>query len=139
MLVSFVSSTLLNWWIPNPRFLSRVFFRLNDAWTRRRLLGEAEKAVRRIGSARSSWAQALQQSLLAGIRLEQGDRESARQHLEAAEPAFAASEMVVHAAIVRLRLAKLLGRGYDLADAELRDLGLVRPEGMAAILLPGSW
>lgn len=110
-----------------------------DRRTRRRLLAEAEKAVRRIGAARSSWAQALQQSILAGIRLESGDREAARRHLEAAEPAFAASEMIVHAGIVRLRLAKLTGRGYDLADAELRDLGLVRPEGMAAILLPGSW
>lgn len=106
---------------------------------KKRLLREAEKATRRLGVARSSWARALQDALWASIRLEQGDREQARFHLEAAEPAFAASEMIVHVGVVRLRLAQLLGRGYDLADAELRDLGLVRPEGMAAILLPGSW
>ena len=106
---------------------------------KKRLLREAEKAARRIGAARSSWAQALQDVLLAGIRLEEGDRAAARRHLEAAEPAFAASEMSLHVGIVRLRLAQLIGQGYELADAELRDLGLVRPEGMAAILLPGSW
>ncbi len=106
---------------------------------RRRLLGHAEKAARRIGAARSSWAQALEDTLRAGIRLEQGDREGARRHLEAAEPAFAACEMSLHLGVVRLRLGQLTGRGYDLADAELRDLGVVRPEGMAAILVPGSW
>jgi hypothetical protein len=47
--------------------------------------------------------------------------------------------MAVHLAIVRLRRAKLAGEGYAAADAELRDLGVVRPEGMAAILMPGSW
>jgi serine/threonine protein kinase/tetratricopeptide (TPR) repeat protein len=106
---------------------------------RKRLLAEAEKAVRRIGAARSSWAQALQEALSAGISLERGNREGARRHLEASEPAFAASEMSLHLGVVRLRLAKLTGQGYELADAELRDLGLVRPEGMAAILVPGSW
>lgn len=106
---------------------------------RRRLLGQAEQAARRIGQARSSWARALQDALLAGIRLERGDKAGARRHLEAAEPAFAASEMSVHLGVVRLRLAKLAGVGYEAADAELRDLGVVRPEGMAAILMPGSW
>jgi hypothetical protein len=47
--------------------------------------------------------------------------------------------MSLHLGVVRLRLAKLTSQGYELADAELRDLGLVRPEGMAAILVPGSW
>jgi len=107
--------------------------------SRKRLLRQAEQAARRIGDARSSWARALQDALTAGIRLERGDREGARRHLAAAEPAFAASEMAVHLAILRLRQAKLSGEGYAAADAELRDLGVARPEGMAAILMPGSW
>jgi serine/threonine protein kinase len=106
---------------------------------RLRLLKVAAEAADKLAGIRSSWAQALRFSVSAGIALLQGHPAAARQALLDAEPNYAASEMTIHAATVRYRLGCLVGRGQDMAAAELVDLGIAKPSSMANILLPGPW
>jgi serine/threonine protein kinase len=106
------------------------------------LLRVAEQAARRLERERVAWAEAMSVAVRAGIAHCRGDRDATAVLLARAIEKFDRADMGFFAAAARLRLARIDdgARGQArLAEAEavLRAEGLVNPDGLADMLVPG--
>jgi hypothetical protein len=105
---------------------------------RHAMLRFVRRTARRMARSRVDWIQPSMLALRAGAAWQEGDRTSAIAGLGASAAAFDRFEMRMHAAAVRLQLARL-GVGEPparCADA-MRRLGALHPERLAAALVPG--
>jgi hypothetical protein len=110
---------------------------------RRRLIADAERAVRRIAARPVAWGRALARLDTAAIRDLAADRAGALAGLAAAIAALDGAGMALYAAVARHRRGQLAGdhagrAAADAAAAWMREQGIVRPERVAAMLLPGA-
>jgi tRNA A-37 threonylcarbamoyl transferase component Bud32 len=109
---------------------------------RRTLLREATRDARAIEREGAGWMRPFARVLRAGIALHDGAREIAARALDAAALDFDACDMTAYAAAARGRLARLRAdRSTDSEIARASDLlraeGVVAPERMIAMLVPG--
>ena len=102
------------------------------------MLRFVRRTVRRMARSRVDWIQPSMIALRAGIAWQQGDRTSAIAGLAAAAAAFDRLDMRMHAAAVRLHLARLgVGESAERCADAMRRLGAVHPARLAAALVPG--
>ncbi|HWN72036.1 MAG TPA: protein kinase [Haliangium sp.] len=106
------------------------------------LLRVAEQAASRIERERLAWGDPMAAAVRAGIASCRGDDRAAVALLDRAIDGFDRADMGFFAAAARLRQAAIAGeqRGRDrLAEAEpvLRAEGVVNPDGLANMLIPG--
>jgi serine/threonine protein kinase len=107
-----------------------------------KLLRAAEQAASHIERERLAWGDPMAAAVRAGIASCRGDQGAALALLDRAIEGFDRADMGFFAAAARLRQAGIAGaeRGRDrLAEAEpvLRAEGLVNPDGLADMLIPG--
>jgi hypothetical protein len=103
------------------------------------LLGEAERAARRMLRARQVYSVPMATMLLAGIACSRGQRERAIALCERAEQGCAANDMAMYAATMRRQRGVLTGDANLVAeaDARMRAEGIRVPERIAALFAPG--
>jgi hypothetical protein len=107
-----------------------------------KLLRAAERAAGRIERERLAWGDPMAAALRAGVASCRGDQRAAVALLDRAIEGFDRADMGFFAAAARLRQAGIAGaeQARDrLAEAEpvLRAEGLVNPDGLADMLIPG--
>jgi eukaryotic-like serine/threonine-protein kinase len=115
---------------------------INGGRPRQKLLEEAADAAHGIKQERMAWSDPLARALEAGIFLQAGEEQSAVRALDRAASEFSEQGMTAYAAAARDRSARIRG---SLAAAEqirlsaefLRAEGVVAPERMISLLLPG--
>jgi len=114
-----------------------------DGGERRRLLAVADGAARSLLRSQARYAPGLGRIIAAGAAWLRDDRDTARDHLRAAESELEAAELIPWLAVVRLALAKLL----DGAAADrMREAGMAwmnsqqvrRPECLLRMLFPSA-
>jgi hypothetical protein len=112
------------------------------AANRKALLGQAAQDARAIEREAMAWMQPFAAVLRAGVALHEGARERALVGLDTAARGFDVGGMTAHAAATRDRVARL--RGDSLAASEiaraavaLKAEGVVAPQRMIAMLVPG--
>lgn len=108
---------------------------------RRRVLREAERAVRQIDRQRTEWGSALAELLRAGIEMRRGQKNAAVRRLEVAEQRFGALDMNLHRAVAQRRLGELAGGSEGEAriaasEAWMRSEGIRNPERLAYAYAP---
>ena len=102
------------------------------------MLRFVRSTVRRMARSRVDWIQPSMMALRAGIAWQEGDRTSAIAGLAAAAASFDRFDMRMHAAAVRLHLARLgVGEPAERCAEAMRRLGAVHPARLAAALVPG--
>ncbi len=107
-------------------------------------LRQAGQMARRLESEGLPWTSVFAAMANASLANAEGDREATVRHLRAAVERADASNMALHAAAARLRLATLLGsdEGKALGEAAaetMRSREIRAPERFAGMLLPGRW
>jgi hypothetical protein len=107
----------------------------------RPLLAEARRLARRLDRERAPWASAFAEQVRALIALAGADRAGAEVRLERAERAFAAADMGLFAAVLRLRRGQLDGGPAGAAwqaDARqaLGSQAIADVDGMARMICP---
>jgi hypothetical protein len=110
---------------------------------RRGLVAEARRAVRHIAARQVAWGSALAHLDTAAIRDVEADRAGALAGLDQAIAALDGAGMALYAAVARRRRGQLAGdaagrAAADAAAAWMREQGIVRPDRVAAMLLPGA-
>jgi len=108
---------------------------------RRPLLAEARRLGRGLRREGADWAAAVATQVAAMVAIVSGDAGAAVARLVEAERGYAASDMQLHATVVRLRRGQVEGgdTGAAIADAArdaMRQRGIVEPEAMARMLCP---
>jgi hypothetical protein len=108
----------------------------------RTLLIRALADARALDRGTMPWGRAAAAAIRAGVAAVRGERHDALAQLRIAVPGFALVDMPLYAAAAQRRLGALLGgsEGKGLvatADARLIAEGVVRPDRMAAMLVPG--
>ena len=111
---------------------------------RRWLLRGVARDVKRLGRDGEPWPRGLAAMTSAGAASVRGQKRVAVDWLWAAEEAFRACDMRLHAAVARRRRGTLLAddAGAVLvveADNRIEAEGVRRPERLAAVLAPGHW
>jgi len=109
---------------------------------RRTLLGEAERAARRLERQGSGWSEGSAHLVRAGVAVARAAPDAAVPHLEAAARTFDAADMTLFAAAARRRHGERIGgaAGRDLvaaADERFAAEGVRNPARFAAMLAPG--
>ncbi len=109
---------------------------------RRALLRRAARVARRLAGERLAWADPMAAATRGTVAWLEADLDGARADLEQAAAGFAAADMPLPAAAVRARLGRLIGgdAGATLlaaAEADVRACGVVAPEHMIALYVPG--
>ena len=107
--------------------------------TRRRLLAEARRHMRDVASTRAPVAGPFSDALLGGLAASSGRREDALIALDRAARGFDGLEMRLHAHAARLMRSALAGDNErrDAASAWMRAQGIVAPERLSSMLIPG--
>jgi tetratricopeptide (TPR) repeat protein len=107
---------------------------------RRALVDDARRSVRRIAARPVAWGRALASLDTAAVLDVDGDRAGAIATLDAAIAALDGAGMALYATVARRRRAILDGNGDGVraATAWMREQGIVRPDRVAAMLLPGA-
>ena len=104
---------------------------------------EAEQQASRLAKIESPWGEALSHMLRAGLCAGRRQTADAIVLLEGAEAALRQQDLRLLAAAVRRRRGELEGdKGYALiatADAFMRAEGIIRPDRMSGMILPGDW
>ncbi len=111
---------------------------------RSRRLRMARRDIKRLGRDGEPWPRGLAAMAAAGVASVRGQHRSAVDWLWAAEKAFRACDMRLHAAVARRRRGTLLAdeAGNVLvaeADTRIKSEGVRRPERLARVLAPGRW
>ncbi|WP_437983549.1 serine/threonine-protein kinase [Sorangium sp. So ce117] len=106
------------------------------------LYEEATRAARKIDAEHMPWADPLAAAVRAAIAAARGEGEVAVQQLADAVRGFEAAGMALYAAAARRRHGELLkgdeGRAaVEAANGWMHDQGIVSPDRMTAMLLPG--
>jgi len=114
----------------------------HDANERRRLLGLARKHARKLARQRLPFARLLAPLLVAGIAHLESDRERTISVLHDAIERLDATETGLYAAAARRQLGRTLGDAegqalIDHTDTWMREQRVVRPDRLAAVLVPG--
>ncbi|MFO0877444.1 MAG: protein kinase [Gemmataceae bacterium] len=109
---------------------------------RARLLRSAGREARRIERKNMPWSNPLAKLIRAGIANLKGHQANAVLLLNTAEEDLLGSDMHLYAAAARRQRGSLLGgdQGADLvssADAFMHEQGILRPDRIAAMLIPG--
>lgn len=109
-------------------------------WTRARLLKDAAASVAALAKEDFACVPAYVAAARAGLAAAHGRDEEAARLWETAAPRFAELDMDGHAAAARHHRAVLArdAQAREAAEARLRDAGVVRPERMSRLLVPGS-
>lgn len=97
---------------------------------RKRLIGIAGRAAKRLDAEKADWGRALAMLLRAGQSFARGEREEGLARLRVAEPLLAQLDMSLHAAAVRRRL------GDDTGTQWMTTEGIRNPGAMTRLLLP---
>jgi hypothetical protein len=97
------------------------------------MLRRATRLARALWREKAAWAQALARLVEAGVASRLGERETAKGLLREGAARCDAAGMGLHAASARLLL------GEKAAEAWMRQQRVVRPERLAALLVPGAW
>lgn len=111
---------------------------LND----RLLICSAERDAAKILRKPRAWSQPLARLVRAGIATARGEKMQAIQHLQTALRELDAWEMALYSAAAKRRLGELIGGqcGRELIDAGtafMTDQGIIRPDRMTQMLVPG--
>lgn len=106
------------------------------------LYDEVARAARKIEGERVAWADPLAAALRAAVAASRGEEEPAIQLLADAVRGFESAGMALYAAVARRRHGELQkgdeGRAaVAVANAWMHDQGVVNPDRMAAMLMPG--
>jgi hypothetical protein len=111
---------------------------------RMKRLREASRIGRRMEREETPWIGVLASLVRAAVANAEGHCEEACLHLHEAMERARATDMALHEAAARHRLATLLGgrEGQDLllqAEADMHERGVSAPDRYAGMLLPGDW
>ncbi len=106
------------------------------------MLGEAERAARRIEKERMMWGNPLAKLIRAGVAQTRGDADTAADLLGSAIVEFEAADMALLAAVARRCLGELIGGDegrvhVDSATEWMRRESIRAPERMTNMLAPG--
>ena len=101
-------------------------------------------AVRRLEKEDAAYATAMALLFRAALRYDEGDIEDAVGLLNRGEQACLACDMRLYAATARYRRGRIIGGelGDELvksAVSTMSDEGIVKPERIANLMVPGSW
>lgn len=101
------------------------------------LLKTVSRSVHRLRSERMPYTETLAEVLGAGLAAARGETESAARLFAVAEERCVATDMGLHAAVSRRRRGELLADAtlVAAADAQMAELGVIRPDRFATMLV----
>jgi hypothetical protein len=108
------------------------------------LVDELTRSALALERERTPWADPLAATLRASLYARRRDRPQALRELERAASGFEAAAMSLHAAVARRCQGELAGdeagrAQVEASEAWMREQGVVAPEHLSAMLLPGRW
>jgi len=124
---------------------ARTALAVAPAWeSRGELIDEITRTALSIERERAPWADPLAATLRASLSARRRERPQALRELDRAIAGFEAASMSLHAAVARRCQGELDGSDagreqVEQADLWMKEQGVVAPERISAMLLPGRW